>query len=66
MFLGCVTAVVKTTKHNGATIVIPGSHLWDTERPPYEHEAVPAELRPGDTLLFHGHVYHAGGANTTK
>ncbi|KAH6951176.1 phytanoyl-CoA dioxygenase family protein [Ilyonectria sp. MPI-CAGE-AT-0026] len=66
MFLGCVTAIMKTTKENGGTIVIPGSHLWDNERQPHDHEAVAAELEPGDTLLFHGHVYHAGGANTTK
>lgn len=65
MMLGAVTAVVKTTKANGATIVIPGSHKWGDDRMPYDHEAVPAELNPGDTLLFLGGTYHAGGANST-
>jgi ectoine hydroxylase-related dioxygenase (phytanoyl-CoA dioxygenase family) len=66
MMLGCVTALTKTTKENGATIVIPGSHKWGPERCPYDHEAVPAELNPGDALIFAGNTYHAGGANITK
>jgi len=61
MMLGCVTALTKTTKDNGATIVIPGSHKWGPERCPYDHEAVPAELNPGDALIFAGNTYHAGG-----
>ncbi|OCT52227.1 phytanoyl-CoA dioxygenase family protein [Cladophialophora carrionii] len=65
MMLGAVTAVVKTTKANGATIAIPGSHKWGDERTPFDHEAVPAELNPGDTFLFLGGTYHAGGANST-
>lgn len=64
--IGCVTALTKTTKENGATVLIPGSHKWDDERPPYVEEAVAAELEPGDGLIFLGNVYHAGGANTTK
>src|SRR6266498_2156656 len=35
VMIGCVTALTKTTKENGATIVIPGSHKWDDDRPPY-------------------------------
>lgn len=65
MMLGCVTAITKTTKENGATICIPGSHLWGPERCPYDHEAVPAELEPGSALIFAGNLYHAGGGNIT-
>ncbi|KIW99418.1 uncharacterized protein Z518_11406 [Rhinocladiella mackenziei CBS 650.93] len=65
MLIGCVTALTRTTKANGATIVIPGSHLWKDDRCPYDHEAVPAELEPGDATIFLGSTYHAGGANTT-
>ncbi|KAG0648756.1 Dioxygenase [Hyphodiscus hymeniophilus] len=65
MMLGCVTALTKTTKENGATIVIPGSHLWGPERCPYDEEAVPVELNPGDALIFAGNTYHAGGGNVT-
>jgi ectoine hydroxylase-related dioxygenase (phytanoyl-CoA dioxygenase family) len=66
MMLGCVTALTKTTKENGATICIPGSHRWGPDRCPYDHEAVPAELEPGSALIFVGNLYHAGGGNITK
>jgi hypothetical protein len=51
---------------NGATLVIPGSHLWGPDRCPQNEEAIPAELNPGDALIFVGNTYHAGGGNTTK
>ncbi|KAM5352816.1 hypothetical protein ACJ41O_005538 [Fusarium nematophilum] len=66
VMIGCVTALTKTTKENGATIAIPGSHLWGPERRPLDEEAVPAELEIGDALVFLGNLYHAGGANITK
>ena len=66
VMIGCVTALTRTRKENGATIVIPGSHLWPGEdRVPLVEEAVPAELEPGDATIFLGEVYHAGGGNTT-
>lgn len=64
--IGCVTALTKTTKENGATVAIPESHLWDQDRRPLEEEAVPAELDPGDAFIFLGNLYHGGGANVTK
>ena len=65
--LGCVVALTRTHKDNGATIVIPGSHLWqDEDRFPLVEEAVPAELEPGDATIFVGNLYHAGGGNITQ
>ncbi|KAK9860598.1 hypothetical protein MYU51_005675 [Penicillium brevicompactum] len=66
VMIGCVTALTKTTKENGATIAIPGSHLWGPDRQPLDSEAVPAELEPGDTFIFLGNTYHAGGGNVTQ
>ncbi|GLB09532.1 hypothetical protein AtubIFM57258_005455 [Aspergillus tubingensis] len=66
VMIGCVTALTKTTKENGATVAIPGSHLWGSERQPVDEEAVPAELEPGDAFIFLGNLYHAGGANVTE
>jgi len=63
--LGCIVAVTRTTRENGATMVIPGSHVWGPERAPREHEAIPAELEIGDALIFLGNTYHAGGKNST-
>jgi len=65
MMLGCVTAITKTTKENGGTIVIPGSHVWGPDRCPLNEETIPAELNPGDALIFVGNLYHAGGGNIT-
>ncbi|KXH25885.1 hypothetical protein CNYM01_11437 [Colletotrichum nymphaeae SA-01] len=65
VLIGCVTALTKTTAANGATVVIPGSHLWGPERRPLDEEAIPAELEPGDALIFLGNLYHAGGGNIT-
>jgi ectoine hydroxylase-related dioxygenase (phytanoyl-CoA dioxygenase family) len=50
---------------NGATRVILGSHQWDDERPPREHETVPAQMRSGSALLWLGSTYHGAGANTS-
>ncbi|CAF1033872.1 unnamed protein product [Rotaria magnacalcarata] len=67
MMISCVIAITRTHRDNGATIVIPGSHLWkDENRPPLVEEAIPAELEPGDATIFLGNLYHAGGENKTK
>ncbi|KAH0421400.1 phytanoyl-CoA dioxygenase [Colletotrichum camelliae] len=66
VMIGCVTALTKTTAANGATVIIPGSHLWGPERRPFDEETVPAELEPGDACIFLGNIYHAGGGNITK
>lgn len=63
----CLVALTRTHKENGATIIIPGSHLWqDENRMPLVEEAVPAELQAGDAIIFLGSTYHAGGQNTTE
>lgn len=64
--LGCLLAVTKSTKENGATMVIPRSHLWGMDRAPKVAEAIPVELDVGDAFFFQGNVYHGGGANTTR
>lgn len=67
MMVSCVIALTRTHKDNGATLVIPGSHLWeDEDRAPLTEETVPAELEPGDGAIFLGNLYHGGGANITE
>lgn len=56
----------KTTKQNGATRFIPGSHLWNHETPPSEDLVSYAELDPGDAFIMLSSCYHGGSANTTK
>ncbi|RHZ66420.1 hypothetical protein CDV55_106611 [Aspergillus turcosus] len=64
---GFFTACTKTHRNNGATRVVPGSHLWDFAKPPPTDGAgvVDAELDPGDCLMIVGSVYHGHGENTT-
>lgn len=63
--IGFFIAGKKTTKANGATRFIPGSHLWDTLTPPSEDLTFYAELNPGDAFIMLSSCYHGGSANTT-
>jgi ectoine hydroxylase-related dioxygenase (phytanoyl-CoA dioxygenase family) len=56
---------VETTKENGATLAIPGSHLWDGNRVPRLEEVTYATMKPGEAYCMLGGTYHAGGANQT-
>ena len=58
-------AATDFTAQNGATLVIPGSHLWDDARTPRLDEAVPAVMRRGSGLIYLGSTYHGGGQNRT-
>ncbi|KAI0126184.1 hypothetical protein BJ170DRAFT_463100 [Xylariales sp. AK1849] len=64
--LGLFVAGIKSTKANGATRFIPGSHLQASlDGPPDESQAVYAELEKGDAFLMLASCYHGGSANTT-
>ena len=60
-------ALTDFTGANGATRIIPGSHLAD-HSPTYgaDYESIPAEMERGSVLIWHGSLWHGGGANTTK
>ncbi|MEY2436705.1 MAG: hypothetical protein QOF97_1541 [Acidimicrobiaceae bacterium] len=59
-------ALTDFTEANGATRLIPGSHLWD-HSPNYgqHYDSIPAEMPKGSVLVWHGSLWHGGGANTT-
>jgi ectoine hydroxylase-related dioxygenase (phytanoyl-CoA dioxygenase family) len=59
-------ALTDFTEANGATRIIPGSHLADRS-PDYgaPYDSVPAEMARGSVLVWHGSLWHGGGANTT-
>jgi ectoine hydroxylase-related dioxygenase (phytanoyl-CoA dioxygenase family) len=59
-------ALTEFTEANGATRVIPGSHLADhSPTSGQQYESIPAEMPAGSVLIWHGSLWHGGGANTT-
>ncbi|EEA27087.1 hypothetical protein TMatcc_004638 [Talaromyces marneffei ATCC 18224] len=59
----CLIAGCETTRANGATMFVPGSHRWDDNRVPRVDELCFAEMKAGSALIFMGAAYHGGGHN---
>jgi ectoine hydroxylase-related dioxygenase (phytanoyl-CoA dioxygenase family) len=58
-------ALTPFTDANGATRVVPGSHTRGKPTFGGDYDTVPAEMDRGDVLVWHGSLWHGGGANTT-
>jgi ectoine hydroxylase-related dioxygenase (phytanoyl-CoA dioxygenase family) len=60
-------ALTDFTEDNGATRLVPGSHLADRS-PDFgvHYDSVPAEMPRGSVLVWHGSLWHGGGANRTQ
>ena len=71
--ISVIGAIDDFTKANGATELIPGSHLWGEPGAPgrpnemaeIEAMLVPMEVPAGSALVFAGTLLHRGGANVT-
>ncbi len=59
-------ALTDFTEENGATRLMPGTHKADSS-PDFtsEYESIPAEMSKGSVLVWHGSLWHGGGANRT-
>ena len=64
--LATMWAVSDFTRENGATLLVPGSHLWSDERAPEPIEVESAAMPAGSVLLYTGNVIHGGGANRSN
>jgi len=66
--LMCVTmwALTDFTAENGGTLVVPGSHKYD-HAPDFtkQYDTNPIEMPAGSVMVFHGSLWHGGGANAT-
>ena len=58
-------ALTDFSERNGATVVVPGSHLWPEERRASEEDRAKAVMPRGAALFYSGNVLHGGGANDT-
>lgn len=64
MLLGLFVPGCNTTKANGATRVVPGSHLWGDDKPDFgdvSKTVVDAEMKVGEAFIMLGSTYHGGG-----
>lgn len=59
-------ALTDFTADNGATRIVPGSHRADHSPEYGQHfDSIPAEMPRGSVLVWHGSLWHGGGANRT-
>ncbi|MGH7785285.1 MAG: phytanoyl-CoA dioxygenase family protein [Candidatus Binatia bacterium] len=60
-------ALTDFTEANGATRIIPGSHLRD-HSPEFfgKYDSIPAEMPKGSVMVYNGSMWHGGGANRTE
>ncbi|KAH8817118.1 phytanoyl-CoA dioxygenase [Xylogone sp. PMI_703] len=54
------------TATNGATTIIPGSHLWGPGQTFKQQDAISAICPAGSIIYFLGITYHGGGANISN
>ena len=59
-------AIDDFTEANGATLLMPGSHLLDERDPPSNGTVAVATMPAGSVLIYDGSLFHAGGANTAQ
>ena len=59
-------AITDFTDENGATRIVPGTHKLD-HSPQYgkTYDSIPAVMKRGSVLVWHGSLWHGGGANRT-
>lgn len=58
-------ALTDFTEENGATRLVPGSHLKDNPVYGGDYPSIPAEMKKGSVLIWDGALWHGGGANRT-
>ncbi|KAI0159696.1 hypothetical protein GGR57DRAFT_434830 [Xylariaceae sp. FL1272] len=68
MLIGLFVPACDTNKANGATRIIPGSHLWGDDEPDFgpsgDKGVIDAELKKGEAFVMLGSLYHGAGNYT--
>jgi ectoine hydroxylase-related dioxygenase (phytanoyl-CoA dioxygenase family) len=58
-------ALTDFTEANGATRLVPGTHREQSPDYGRDYDSIPAEMPRGSVLIWHGSLWHGGGANTS-
>lgn len=66
LVLASMWAMTDFTADNGATNLVPGSHLWPQDRQAAPDEVVAAEMNAGSMLVWMGGTLHGAGANRSN
>ncbi|KAF5009976.1 hypothetical protein FDECE_3837 [Fusarium decemcellulare] len=65
MLIGLFVPECDTFKANGATRIIPGSHLWGDDKPDFGADGnkgvIDTELKRGEAFVMLGSLYHGAG-----
>jgi ectoine hydroxylase-related dioxygenase (phytanoyl-CoA dioxygenase family) len=61
MLFATLWAVEDFCRENGATVFVPGSHLWPEDRHPTRDTLAVAEMPAGSVLLYYGNLIHGAG-----
>ena len=65
--ISCMFALSDFTAENGATRVVPGSHVWDDfSRQATDAEITQAVMPAGSGMIYLGKTMHSAGANKTE
>ncbi len=59
-------ALTDFTDENGATRLVPGSHLMPNPEYGGDYETIPAVMKAGSVLIWDGSLWHGGGANRSQ
>jgi len=62
----CIWALDEFRPDNGATQLVPGSHLWNASRVLRPEDAIQVEMPAGAVLVYLGGVHHGGGAHRSE
>jgi ectoine hydroxylase-related dioxygenase (phytanoyl-CoA dioxygenase family) len=69
MMVTSMWALTDFTADNGGTRFVPGSHRFpqtpESPDAPLDVDVCALEMPAGSVMVFHGSLWHAGGANTT-
>jgi ectoine hydroxylase-related dioxygenase (phytanoyl-CoA dioxygenase family) len=64
--VAAIWAIDPFTAENGATDIIPQSHLWGATAQASRDQAIPCVMPEGSVVIFLGTLIHGGGANSTE